>query len=343
MAGEQPFYEGMGIDEAVNALVGGSTATTEDSDVDEDELEGDTTSEEDSDEPEKDDEEDGDSEDDESDDEEPSDEDNSEEEDDDSEKYVFEVEDEETGDKIGITAEEAKSGYLRHRDYTKKTQALSKTQTEVTDLKQQMLEQKVQAAQMLEQLEMAGSKDMAEFVGVDWVKLQHDDPYSYEEMASKYDAAKRQYETVKQTRQQIVEAYTKEYQEQLAIYQKEQADKLAMLDPAFSPENGGEELTANLKKATMERYGFSEDELENLLDHRAMLVIRDAMEFHKLDKKLKSGKEKLDKVDKSIKPGAKSSKKVSTEQERKAASKKVAQSHSIEDAVDFVMASRRSK
>lgn len=258
--------------------------------------------------------------------------------DDDTDEYVFTVKDD-TGAEIGVTAEEARKGYLRERDYTKKTQQLAEDRKAAEALKTELTESKQQLAQVLQSLAMAADKDLAEFAGIDWKKLEQEDPYEYEEKARRYDALRRQHEQASEHQKALQAEYEKEFQEQVEQLRQQEQQKLLEQAPEFDPEQGGKELHESLLATARDHYGFTDEEMGQIFDHRALLLLRDAHRYHEMQSKVQKGKQKSAKVTKHLKPGAKpapGARKAKVKQELRS---KMQSSGSMDDAMKFLMAS----
>ena len=249
-------------------------------------------------------------------------------------EFVFTYKDAETGEEIPITAEEAQKGYLRQRAFTKKTQALSKEITDVKAEKTKLLETTTEVSKVLEQLKLAADQSMQEFIGIDWTKLQQEDPLEYQEKAEKYDAIRRQKQAVQEQHQALTAELEREYE--AAFNEAKQAEyvKLVELAPEFDKDNGGSDFLKSLHTYAGQ-YGFTADELSGVIDHRMLLILKDAAAYSDLSKKVRTGKEKL-RTEKTLKPGKKPS--TSASRKRDTARERMVKTNSFEDALEFLSA-----
>lgn len=248
-------------------------------------------------------------------------------------EYVFTYTDDETGEEVKVTSDEAKSGYLRQRDYTRKTQALAEERKQIQEKEAELTPLKQQLEQTLQQLEYAADAELQQFVGIDWKKLEQEDPYEYEEKARRFDALRRQHEQAKIHREAVAQQLYAEYEQQLEVLREQEQAKLLERDPEFNAEK---DLPA-LQSLAAERYGFTEEELQNVLDHRALLVLRDAQRYHELNAKLESGKSKAAKASKSVRPGAKQSPGAAKKRQAERLRERARKTGSLEDALEFLM------
>jgi hypothetical protein len=320
----------MGLEEALDFLEktpdSGDTTPGEEDDPKEGELDTDDTNDEtdDEDSDEEQTEEDEDSEEDEDDDS------DSDEEDD----VLFTVGEGE--DEIVVTdIEEAKKGYLRQQDYTKKSQEVAALKTELDKDKSEYIEAKAAYVEGLSKVQASLSEQMQQFVGIDWVELQKDDPFEFEQKQSEFNAAKLAFEQVQAEGAAKEQEVMREAAEYMQTVRTEELGKLANLFPEINEENNT--LLEDTLQAGQE-FGFSKEELEAIFDHRQISVLITAFQGKKLLDKVSKGKQKAKKHTKSITPKAKQSS--STAKARKA--KKVKQTLSrpggvsIDEALDMI-------
>jgi len=276
---------------------------------------------------------------DDSDEDEDSDEDSSDEdgddEDDDSDDAVFMYRDPDTGEDVPVDAKEAEKGYLRHKDYTQKRMADAKEASETQVLKKELTEQTTQVAKALDQLVIAANTDLKEFQGIDWVALEKEDPYEYEAAARKYDAALRQGKAAAEHRDAVVKQLEEEYKTEFESAKAEEHIKLVSLAPEFDVNVGGVKYREDLNSFAVKQYDFPLESVSSLLDHKALLVLKDAKAFHELDNRVKTGKKNLKKTT-TIRP--KKGKVGNTTKTRKKNSlkAKMQQTNTIEDALNFL-------
>ena len=219
-------------------------------------------------------------------------------------KYTIKVD----GEEIEVSIDELKNGYQRQADYTRKSQALAeqRKETEAILSERQKLEQERQMyANGLQMLREQQSSKLQEFENTDWQTLKDEDPYQYILKRDEYRDAQEKVQNV---------------QQQQAIIQQEQAEEAARARAHFVqqeyarlvealPEWNDQEST--IKKDVQEyakSVGFLPEEINQLADHRSVLVIKKAMEYDKLTTKVAPKKKAVKKVPKVQKSGRGNSK-----------------------------------
>ena len=130
------------------------------------------------------------------------------------------------------------------------------------------------------------------------------DPIGYMEEKMEYDAAVQEYNAKVTQIRQLQQQKQQQEQAQRQSYMQEQARLLAEAIPDIvHPEKGD-----TLKKGLMDTgvaYGFSEDEMANVIDHRYIRALNDARKWRELQANKVKAKEKGSNVKPVIKSGAK--------------------------------------
>jgi len=219
-------------------------------------------------------------------------------------KYTIKVD----GEELEVGIDELKNGYQRQADYTRKSQALAeqRKETEAILSERQKLEQERQMyANGLQMLREQQSSKLQEFENTDWQTLKDEDPYQYILKRDEYRDAQEKVQNV---------------QQQQAIIQQEQAEEAARARAHFVQQEYARLVEAlpewNDKESTVKKdvqeyaksVGFLPEEINQLADHRSVLVIKKAMEYDKLTTKVAPKKKAVKKVPKVQKSGRGNSK-----------------------------------
>ena len=219
-------------------------------------------------------------------------------------KYTIKVD----GEEFDVGIDELKSGYQRQADYTRKSQALAEQRKETENIQSErmQLEQERQMyANGLQMLQEQQTAKLQDFDKVDWETLKQEDPYAYMIKKDEYRDIQEKADNAAQQRVLI-------QQEQQAAAQQERGQfiqqEYARLVDAL-PEWNDKDST--IKKDVQEyaaSVGFRPEEINQLADHRSVLVIKKAMEFDKLTKKVAPKKKAVKKAPKVQKAGRGTSK-----------------------------------
>lgn len=141
-----------------------------------------------------------------------------------------------------------------------------------------------------------------EFASVNWQELAATDPAEYVAKKAKYDAKMETFQKAQQTRQQEAQKAQEQQRTQFAQFVQEQSQKLLEAIPEWADPEVAKVGKAELRAAARE-YGFSDDELQNLYDHRTVLALKDAAAYRKLQRSKAKVEKKVVAKPKVQKPG----------------------------------------
>ena len=250
------------------------------------------------------------------------------------------------GEELEVSLEELVQGYSRHSDYTRKTQELASQRDNMAQMQQQWASEISQAqAERQQYMEAIGQFVQQSMVGleqyasVDWESLREEDPIAF---VTKKEEFRDAQERVRQAQaQQGVEA-EKQKQEFAKIKQmalQEEHKKLVAAVPEWNePEKRGE-LAKELSSYALSQ-GFKQEELQELIDHRSLIVLMKAQKYDALQKSDVKAK-KIKNKPKVIRSGKGTNKKADTSKAKRIASmKRLKESGHVDDSValfeDFV-------
>ena len=250
------------------------------------------------------------------------------------------------GEELEVSLDELVQGYSRHSDYTRKTQELASQRDQMAQMQQQWASEISQAqAERQQYMEAIGQfvqQSMAgleQYANVDWESLRDEDPIAF---VTKKEEFRDAQERVRQAQaQQGVEA-EKQKQEFAKIKQmalQEEHKKLVAAVPEWNePEKRGE-LAKELSSYALSQ-GFKQEELQELIDHRSLIVLMKAQKYDALQNSDVKAK-KIKNKPKVIRSGKGTNKKSDTDKAKRIASmKRLKESGHVNDSVslfeDFV-------
>ena len=212
-------------------------------------------------------------------------------------RYRVRVDNEE----VEVTLDELMKGYSRTSDYTKKTQTLAE-QRKAVEAERGRIEEAAklrdayaQRLQMVEQvLASAPEENLAE--------LKETDPIGYAVKIAERSEREKQLAAVRQERLKLEQQRQAEQQERLRTQIASEADKLRSAIPDMADEVKGEVLRKEIRDFA-KSIGFSEQELAQVYDHRAVVTLYNAMQWQKLQSQKVSATKKVAEAPKMLKPG----------------------------------------
>ena len=207
------------------------------------------------------------------------------------------------GEEYEVNLEELKAGYQRQSDYTRKSQALAegRKENEAIQSERIRLEQERQMyANGLQMLKEQQSAKLQEFKDVDWSTLKEEDPYAYMLKKDEYRDAQDKARNAAQ-QQRIVQQQQKQQEAQSrATFVQDQYSQLVNALPEW--DNKESTVKEDIRKFAISS-GYAPEEVDQLADHRSVLILKKAMEFDKLTKKVAPKKKAIKKVPKVQKSG----------------------------------------
>ena len=132
--------------------------------------------------------------------------------------------------------------------------------------------------------------------------LKENDPIGYAVKVAELSQREKQLAQVQAERQRIAEQQQRERQEELGKVVQAEARKLAEALPEYADPQKGETIRQQLREFGL-KAGFSDSELANVYDSRAVLTLWKAMQYDKLQSAKPSITKKVNEAPKVMKSG----------------------------------------
>ena len=219
-------------------------------------------------------------------------------------KYTIKVD----GEELEVGIDELKSGYQRQADYTRKSQALAEQRKETENIqseRQQLEQERQMYANGLQMLQEQQQAKLQDFDNVDWNTLKEQDPYQYMLKKDEYRDAQEKAKNSAEQRMLVQQEQQEDAQKARAHFVQQEYARLVDALPEWNDKDST--IKEDVRKYASE-VGFRPDEINQLADHRSVLVIKKAMEFDKLTKKIAPKKKAVKTVPKVQKAGRGTSK-----------------------------------
>ena len=181
------------------------------------------------------------------------------------------------GQELEVSLDELKSGYSRDSDYRQKTHALAEERRMLDEQKTSLSQSYDGKLKELTDLIGAAESYIGQSSKEDLQKMYEEDPTQ----AAKIDFQQRQQrESFNKLKQQAEVAKLQLYNQYLDEQKRLAATKI----PEYSDPVKGVTFK-NQMKNTLSEYGFNDQEIGSLADHRFLMVLKDAMEYKNLKSK----------------------------------------------------------
>ena len=246
-------------------------------------------------------------------------------------KYTIKVD----GEELEVGIDELKNGYQRQADYTRKSQALAEQRKETENIQSErmQLEQERQMyANGLQMLREQQTAKLQDFDGVDWETLKKEDPYAYMIKKDEYRDAQERVGNLQAEQRLVQQEQSQQMQQARAHFVQQEYARLIDALPEWNDKD------STIKKDIQEyatSVGFRPEEINQLADHRSVLIIKKAMEFDKLTKKVAPKKKAVKKVPKVQKAGRGTSKEETAAEELKSKRARLRKTGKQDDAASL--------
>lgn len=178
-----------------------------------------------------------------------------------------------------VTLREALNGYSRTADYSRKTMELAEQRKAMQAEFQAVQEERQQYAQLLTALSQQLQAQQPQ--EPNWEKLYNEDPLEYVRQKDLYRERQEKMVAAQIELQRVQQMQTVEQQQALGNYIQEQFGKLVEALPQWkNPEVREAERTKIREYGN--KLGFSDEELSQAYDHRAVLALYKAMKFDEM-------------------------------------------------------------
>jgi len=239
------------------------------------------------------------------------------------------------GEERQVTSEELVKSYQLEQAAQSRMQEAATTRKQAELEAQALLQQRQQYAQALAQVQ-AQLTAVQEPTKEQWDKLYQDDPL---EWTRQRDAYRERRESVAKVQAEQNRMAQEHHQHALQTHQQKLAqEQQRMLERI--PEWKDEEIAMREKQAVInyaQRIGYTEQELSNASDSRAIEALRKAYLYDELMAKRPEAQKKVRKAPKAVKSGSPTTKRQRASSRNKQALAKLNKSGSKEDAVNFLL------
>jgi hypothetical protein len=240
-----------------------------------------------------------------------------------------------------VSLGELKSGYSRQSDYTKKTQEIAAERKQMQEMAQafqaevqQMQGTRDQYIRQIGSYVQQGLQGLQQYGQINWAQLKEEDPLEY---VTKRDEFREEQQRVKDMQGQQQYAVRQQHQEAQKAY-AEQLDReqgrLMEALPEWADEKKRPEIAGQIREYA-QSVGFSSEEVDSVVDHRAVQVLLKAAKYDALQNSdLKSKKVKRN--PKLVSAGSRKDKGQTNAKKRRSQMNRLTESGSYKDAAKLL-------
>lgn len=235
------------------------------------------------------------------------------------------------GKEVTLTVEEALKGFSFTAHNTRKSQQLAADRKEFEAERAAVRGEREQYARKLEVLDRLLAE--AEPQEPDWDKLYIENPTEFAIQKARWDRIRERRQAVQQEYERVIQQQLLDYQREMDRRINEERQKLVEAIPEWK-----DEQRARKEKDELFQYGlslgFTEEQLDNVVDARLIVMLRESMLYRRLKEQGKEIRKKAAPDKKVLKPGTARSKgpKKTAKKELRTRMSQLTRTGSIEDA-----------
>ena len=234
------------------------------------------------------------------------------------------------GQEFNVTLDELRNGYSRDADYRRKTEDLAYDKKQFqTESEKQRQDYSTKLGELNQMMSVAQQQLNAEINSADLEKLYEEDPT---EAARIEHRLKKKQEKLNQA----MEKTQSEQKKQFDGFLQDQQRKLVQKMPEFSNPDKASQLKSSMKN-TLNSYGFNDQEIAQVYDHRIVMLVNDAMKFRNMQKAKPNMAKKISKPGKVFSSGVKQTKADINLKARKDKLSRLRKSGSTKDAASIFL------
>jgi len=235
------------------------------------------------------------------------------------------------GKEVEVSLEELQKGYSRTQDYTRKTQQIAEVRKQAEAELQSVRAEREQYAQLLGALE--AQVQQAAQPNINWDQLRNEDPIEYVTQRELMRENQERNAAIQSEKQRLFELSNQEQMQYRNQMLQQEQESLVAAIPEWK-----DAKKAAAEKAMLVQFGqkagFSPDELKNVVDHRAVVMLRKAALYDQMMSKRGQIKPVTNNGPKPAKPGAAG--RVSNNTEALRAQQRLARTGRVDDAADAI-------
>ena len=234
------------------------------------------------------------------------------------------------GQELDVTLDELKNGYSRDADYRRKTEELSYDKKQfMSESEKQRQDYSSKLNELNQLMSVAQQQLNTEINSVDLEKLYEEDPT---EAARIEHRLRRKQEKLNSAMAKTQSEQNKQFENFLS----DQKNKLVTKLPEFSDPDKASKLKSSMK-TTLNNYGFNDQEISQVYDHRIIVLVNDAMKYRNMQNSKPNLAKKISKPGKVFSSGVKKDKTELNFSKRKEKLSRLKKTGNIKDATSIFL------
>lgn len=238
------------------------------------------------------------------------------------------------GEEVQVSLDDLKQGYSGQQYVQKGMQQAAEQRKEAEAVYEALLNERQQVQKLYQQLQ---SGELGAPPTPPSRELFDNDPLGYMDQKMKYDEAKESYDKKAGEYQKVIQQNTEAEQRAKQAYLQREMEQLKVAIPEFSDKGKAKEIQGKLIEVGAKHYGYTPEEIGQVMDHRALKVLYHATKYQEIVEGKAKAVKKTKKAKTVVKAGAKKSNKPQPAKIRKRQEAKLKNSGSIDDALGLIL------
>ncbi len=239
------------------------------------------------------------------------------------------------GQEVAVTLDELKQGYSGQKYVQKGMQEAAMQRKQAEEVYNALLHERQNIAQMYQQIQAGGVQQAPQPPSRE---LFDTDPIGYMDAKLRYDDDVAAYNGQMQQFAAVSQQQSQAQQAAIQAYLQQEMETLKQQIPEFSDDKKASAVREKMLTIGSEVYGYQPEEIGQIMDHRAIRVLHDAMKYREIMNGKKAAEDKANPANRrsrTVKAGAKptSSNKKAIQKRRS----KLKSTGSIEDALGLIL------
>jgi hypothetical protein len=237
------------------------------------------------------------------------------------------------GQEMKVTLDDLKRSYSGQAYIQKGMQDAANQKKEAEQVYQALLNDRQQLSELLQQMQ---SGDMLQAPVPPTRELFKRDPVKYMDEKLAYDEAKAEYDKQQAQLAQVQQQQNYNMQQAQQVYLQQEMQKLSEKIPEIADPKKGQKFKQDLVDYGM-LVGYTTEELNSVMDHRAILVLDKARKYDALQASKPKAQAKVKSAKPMVKAGAKKSRTADSVKKRQEVANRMRNTGSIDDVASFLI------
>ena len=236
------------------------------------------------------------------------------------------------GKEVDVTLDELQKGYSRTQDYTRKTQQIAEVRKQTESELQAVRAEREQYAQLLGALQ--AQVQQAAQPNIDWDRLYNEDPIEWVRQREVMRENQERAAAIQSEQQRLTQLSQHEQVQQRQMLLAQEQEALVAAIPEWKDAKKAQAEKAMLVQFG-QKIGFTPSDLNNVIDHRAVVMLRKAALYDQMMSKRGQIKPVTNNGPRPAKPGAAG--RVSNNTEAVRAQQRLAKTGRVDDAANAIL------